>query len=160
MKKILYGAVVVVLAAILVAVIWLTRSGGSRIAEGTYRIRNCEKYPDAYIVVKEDTIQLFNFDLNAEYRDDIYSSAMKMKEKKFDQVKNLSDEELYELCDLNSLFVDVPYRMTKEYTTINQKGTFEYGYYFFGGFTVNHVLYDYDSFHGTLKLNSEYEFKR
>ena len=66
--KILIISIIVI--ALLSAAIFISRSGGSEISEGTYYIENCEAYPDAYITVNNNEIQFHNIDLNALYREE------------------------------------------------------------------------------------------
>lgn len=56
-KKILF--VLIVLVVILPFVGLLCNRDDSRLKEGTYQIQDNEQYPDAYIVVKDETIQFY-----------------------------------------------------------------------------------------------------
>lgn len=38
------------------------------IADGKYMVVDCPEYPDAYIIVKNNSIQIYNIDVNAIYR--------------------------------------------------------------------------------------------
>ena len=66
MKKKILLPVIAVLAAGLFFIIWnVTKGGGSKIAPGTYRVTDCEAYPDAYIAVSDDMdIRFYDIDLN------------------------------------------------------------------------------------------------
>lgn len=68
-------------------------------ADGTYRVTNCEAYPDAYIVVSRNgkDIQFYNIDLNDINRESDLEKYHKIKEKGF--LLDIQDEELDKLSD-------------------------------------------------------------
>lgn len=123
----------------------------AKIADGTYRVRDCYDYPDAYIVVDGDKLQFHNIDLNAIYQDEqmeIYQEAVESG------LAGMSEERLEKACDLNQMFVTEPYEL--DYESVdedNKTGTFTYVYFCLGEQNYFGLVFEYDFFHKTLQVN-------
>ncbi len=87
----------------------LTRTQNDRIPVGKYRIKDNDKYPDAYIEVTEHTIQYFNIDLNEYYQEMQMLSYRRVVDNDPGYYGVISDEQLRILTDLNSVYVDRPF---------------------------------------------------
>lgn len=105
-KKLIVLLIIVLLVVTPIIVYFLTRGGGSDIAEGKYAIVNDTRFPDAYAVVKGKTIQFFNIDLNAYYQETMIEAYRRVEKSRKEAYTPMSDEELFQLSDLNSDFVD------------------------------------------------------
>lgn len=57
-KWIAFGIVAVLLIAVLVIVLRFTKKQTKGIADGKYMVVDCPEYPDAYIIVKNNSIQI------------------------------------------------------------------------------------------------------
>ena len=153
-KKILIIIGIILLIAIPIAVNFLLKVNAKRMANGTYYAVNCEKYPDAYVVVKGETIQFYNIDLNATYRkDQLDSIYMKQNNENLSFDTGLTDEELLELSDLNNMFVNNPY----EYDFDNgwKEGTFVYLLRCDGYERLFGLYLLYDSWNKTITINND-----
>lgn len=150
-KYFIYGLVAIILIAILVLVLKFTRIQDNGIADGKYVITDCPEYPDAYIKVKNNTIQIFNLDVNSIYRAEQVENIKKMCANK-DLGIYLTDQEIEELSDLNRMFVDNPYKVDLDKG--NKDGTYSYVYpchckgNYFG------LIFVYDSYNKTIKINN------
>ena len=148
MKKFIVSLVIVLLAAIPVVVFFLTRGGGSDIAEGKYVLVNDTRFPDAYAVVKGKTIQFFNIDLNAYYQENMIEMYRRVEKNRTEAYTPLSDEELFRLTDLNSDFVDNAISFSD--VQAQKVGTKQYNYTFihepFG------IIIRYDSAQKTITM--------
>lgn len=160
LSKTVIGLIVIVILT--VTVIFALGAGGSGPADGTYRVTNCENYPDAYIVVdgKGKNMRFYNIDLNAIYREDDLANYNKMVEKGFPVV--IEGEELERLSDLNEMFVSHTWTFEDE---LFKKGTFTYGVYCMGSENIFGLVLEYDSLHKTIQIMDEdasknYIFKR
>lgn len=154
MKKIIKFSIIgIVLIAILLAVIAISRIGGAEIAEGTYKITDYEAYPDAYIVVEENRVQFYNIDLNAIYREYQMDTYLNAKEQGLDI--GMSKEELEPLSDLNEMFVENAFELDYEWQADDNKvGTFSYVYFCKGEGNLFGLVLEYNSLHKTLQINS------
>ena len=114
-KKILIAVGIIVLIALPIAVDFLLKIYSNGMANGIYYAVDCEEYPDAYVVVKGETIQFYNIDLNAIYRqeelDDLYKAH---NNEKLSFKIDVTEEELLEMSDLNNKFVNNPYKYDPE----------------------------------------------
>ncbi|MCM1101128.1 MAG: hypothetical protein NC398_07060 [Acetatifactor muris] len=150
LSKTVIGLIVIVILTVTVIVVIGT--GGSGLADGTYRVTNCESYPDAYIVVdgKGSNIRFYNIDLNEIYREDDLANYNKMLEKGFPVV--IEGEELEKLSDLNEMFVSHAWTLEDE---LFKKGTFTYGVYCMGPENIFGLVLEYDSLHKTIQIMDE-----
>mgnify|MGYP006878188295 CR=1 FL=1 len=69
-KWIAFGIVAALLIAVLVIVLRFTKKQTKGIADGKYMVVDCPEYPDAYIIVKNNSIRIYNIDVNAIYRNE------------------------------------------------------------------------------------------
>ncbi|MBD5158139.1 MAG: hypothetical protein HDT13_10980 [Butyrivibrio sp.] len=114
-KRILIIIIVVLLIVLPIAVNFLFKINSNRMANGTYYAVNCEEYPDAYVVVKGETIQFYNIDLNSIYREDQLNSIYEDHNNENLSFRiEVTDEELLEMSDLNNMFVNNPYKYDPE----------------------------------------------
>lgn len=95
------------------------------ITDGKYMAVDCPEYPDAYIIVKNNSIQIYNIDVNAIYRNEQVEAIRKICEDKESGIA-LTDEEIEELSDLNKMFVENSYKVDVEKET--KEGTYSYVY--------------------------------
>lgn len=95
------------------------------IADGKYMVVDCPEYPDAYIIVKNNSIRIYNIDVNAIYRNEQVESIKKICEDKESGIV-LTGEEIEELSDLNKMFVENAYKVDVEKGT--KEGTYSYVY--------------------------------
>lgn len=154
-KKIITILLLIVIAiAVLVAVIVFSVSNNGELASGTYHITDFEEYPDAYIEVKDNSLQFYNIDLNAIYQKEQMEKYNKFIEKYPDSA--ISEEEVEKNSDLNFLFVDNPYYIDYEWEGDTKSGTFEYTYFLYPN--ENNISFGlvilYDSFHKTIHVNN------
>lgn len=142
------------LAAIvfLMLVIVVGNASSGRIAEGTYRIRNCSEFPDAYIVVKGNKIQFYNIDLNKLYREEELKDFKAWIEHGIGV--EMTQEQIEKASDLNELFVTNPWEIAYDLEGNNKQGTFSYVYFCIVKDTCFGLVLQYDSLHKTLQLNN------
>ena len=109
-KWIAFGIVAALLIAVLVIVLRFTKKQTKGIADGKYMVVDCPEYPDAYIIVKNNSIQIYNIDVNAIYRNEQVESIKKICEDKESGIV-LTGEEIEKLSDLNKMFVENAYKV-------------------------------------------------
>lgn len=150
-KWIAFGIVAALLIAVLVIVLRFTQKQTNGIADGKYMVVDCPEYPDAYIIVKNNSIRIYNIDVNAIYRNEQVESIKKICEDKESGIV-LTDEEIEELSDLNKMFVENSYKVDVEKGT--KEGTYSYVYSCLskGNYFGLHFLYD--SYNKTIKINN------
>ena len=149
--KILIISIIVI--GLLSAAIFISRSGGSEISEGTYYIENCEAYPDAYITVNNNEIQFHNIDLNALYREEQLENYNRLVEQ--GTIAKLSDSVLDQVSDLNYLFVSNAWQINYDEIVMDKNGTFTYVYFCMVPDTYFGKVIHYDSLRKTIQLNDE-----
>ena len=110
-KWIAFGIVAALLIAVLVIVLRFTKKQTKGIADGKYMVVDCPEYPDAYIIVKNNSIQIYNIDVNAIYRNEQVESIKKICEDKESGIV-LTGEEIEKLSDLNKMFVENRIKIT------------------------------------------------
>lgn len=150
-KYIISIITVFLLVAVMIVILKFTRKQFNGIADGKYRVVDCPEYPDAYIQVKDNSIQIYNLDINSIYRLEQIEEISKMRENEEIGIF-LSDEEIEELSDLNRMFVENSYEVdiNKGY----KNGTYSYVYKcqckgnYFG------LIFIYDSYEKTIKINN------
>ena len=152
-KKTLIIIGIILLIAIPFAVNLMLKMNSKKMANGKYYVVDCEEYPDAYMVVKGETLQFYNIDLNAIYQGEQLNRLYKGNDNENISFKiEVTDEELLEMSDLNNMFVNNPYKYDPE--KVWKDGTFVYYYrcvtdrYWFG----LHLLYD--SWNKTITVNN------
>ena len=152
-KKILFIIAIIVLITIPTVIFFTLKINAKRMASGTYYAVNCEEYPDAYVVVKGETIQFYNIDLNAIYREDQLNSVyMKQNNENLSFNTGLTDEELLELSDLNNMFVNNPYKY--DFKDGWKEGTFVYLLRCDGYERLFGLYLLYDSWNKTITINN------
>ena len=142
MKKVIV-IIAIVLVAILGAVGIYYFSDHTEVAEGVYKVEGYEKYPDAYIVIKDGTAQIFNIDLNDLYKDGIVERYIEY----LGQEREITSSERKKIensIDLNQQFCDVSVDL--DYNSpgnfVNSDGIGEYN---FGFVTeIDYFAYEYD----------------
>lgn len=82
-KWIAFGIVAALLIAVLVIVLRFTKKQTKGITDGKYMVVDCPEYPDAYIIVKNNSIRIYNIDVNAVYRNEQVESI-----KRFVKIRN------------------------------------------------------------------------
>jgi len=140
MKKVIV-IIAIVLVAVLGAVGIYYFSGHAEVAEGIYKVEGYERYPDAYIEVKDGTAQFFNIDLNALYKDEIVERYIKSLNR---DITVSERKEIENSIDLNKQFCDVSFVL--DYNSpgnfVNSDGIGEYN---FGFVTeIDYLAYEYD----------------
>ncbi len=148
-KKMKLIIALIVIAVIPIAIVLYLKLGNGNISDGTYHIVGNGEFPDAYIVVKGKTIQLYNIDLNSYWRQKQYDRIVKMQNSEaLGFSTGLSDEQLWAAADLNAMFVDNSY----EYDPDLQKktGTYEYEYPCLSTGNLFGVFLTYDSWNKTI----------
>lgn len=143
---------IVVAIVILIATIMIVSIGGAEIAEGRYEIVGYDVYPDAYIMVEENSIQFYNIDLNAIYQEYQSDNYQKMIEAGI--VSNVTEEQLENMSDLNAMFVSNPYIIDYEQQLDNKSGTFTYVYFCLKDGNTFGLVLEYNSFDKTIQINS------
>ncbi|MGN0374023.1 MAG: hypothetical protein ACI4EN_00865 [Butyrivibrio sp.] len=126
---------------------------GKNMSDGTYYVTDCEEFPEAYIVVKNGTLQFYNIDLNKIYREEQFNSIYDMQSNEnlqFDTGYNR--EELWEMSDLNKMYVDNFY--TYDEDRISKDGTFSYIYNCKTTGNLFGLFLKYDSWNKTIKINN------
>lgn len=111
-KKTRIFIVIIILAlaaSSLIVVYVLTKTSDDRIPPGIYRIKENDKYPDAYIEVTDRTVQYFNIDLNDYYQDMQMLSYRRVVDADPGYYGVITDEQLKKLTDLNAVYVDQPF---------------------------------------------------
>lgn len=143
--------------AIPIVIFFTLKITGKRFANGTYYAVDCEEYPDAYVVVKGETIQFYNIDLNTTYSqkqlDDIYEAHN--NENLLFRIE-ISEAELLERADLNNIFVNNPYEYNSE--KCYKEGTFIYYYPFMTYSNLMGLDIVYDSWNKIIKIDN-YQLK-
>lgn len=137
--------------AFLMIIIAFGNITSGRIAEGTYRVRNCSEFPDAYVVVKDNEIQFYNIDLNKLYREDQLKDFKGWIEHGIGV--EMTEEQIEKASDLNEMFVTNPWKIDYNLKSNNKQGTFRYVYFCIVDGTRFGLILQYDSLHKTLQLN-------
>lgn len=151
MKKIIYSIVVILLIVVLVVVLKFTKKQPKGIANGTYYVVNCPEYSDAYINVKNNTIQIYNLDVNSIYREEQVNKIKKICSNKEFGI-SLTDKEIEELSDLNKMFVDNPYEI--DWDKCYKDGTYSYVCQCYCKGNYFGLIFIYDSYNKTVKINN------
>lgn len=126
-KKILIAIVIGVSLFLGLFIVYiLTRTQNDRIPVGKYRIKDNDKYPDAYLEVTEHTVQYFNIDLNEYYQEMQMLSYRRLVDNDPEYYGVITDEQLRMLTDLNTIYVDQPFDYS-EFEAI-KTGTNTYAY--------------------------------
>lgn len=152
-KGIRISIISIIVIGLLLAAIFISKSGGSKISEGTYYIENCEAYPNAYITVSNNEIQFHNIDLNALYRKEQLENYNKLVER--GTIAKLSDSVLNQVSDLNYLFVSNAWKINYDEVVMDKNGTFTYVYFCMVPDTYFGKVIQYDSLRKTIQLNDE-----
>ncbi len=158
-KKAIIVCVGLAAAALLVFAVLISHVVGKEITPGRYCIENNQNYPDAYIEVKDNKIQLYNIDLNALFRDNEMEQFRRLVEINPDYA--MPEDELEIISDLNAMFTASPFDSSNAVAI--KTGTFEYTYYCNRKSLPFGLVLQYDSFHKTLIILNDPEpilFKR
>lgn len=137
---------------ILIIIIAVGNISSGKIAEGTYRIRNCSEFPDAYIVVKGNKVQFYDIDLNKLYREKELESFKGWVEHGVGV--EMTEKQIEKASDLNELFVTHPWEIDYDIVGDNKDGTFTYIYFCIVKDTPFGLVLQYDSLHKTIQLNN------
>lgn len=153
MKKILkYGLIAVGAIALLIIVLFFTKVGGAKIAEGTYKVKDSRISSEAYIQVDGNKIQFYNIDLNQIYREAQLKDYSAMVAHGVGN--ELSEEQLDKLSDLNGLFVSNAYEIDYDKQEDSKTGTFTYVYFCYTSDYPFGLVLEYNALHKTLQINS------
>ena len=161
-KKTLIIIGIILLITIPLAVNFLLKINTKKITDGTYYAVNCEEYPDAYVVVKGDTLQFYNIDLNAIYQKDQLNSVYKAHNNENLSFRiDVTEEELLKLSDLNDMFVNnsCKYDLSKGW----KNGTFVYSFRCVTYHDWFGLYFLYDTWNRTITINNyqlQITFKR
>jgi len=148
-KKLKIIIALIIIAAIPIGIVVYLKLSSGNIDDGTYRIVDNGQFPDAYIVVKGKTIQLFNIDLNEFWRQKQYDRIVKLQNsKELDFSTGLTEEQLWEAADLNAMFVDNAYEYDPDLR--EKTGTYEYEYSCLSTGNLFGVYLTYDSWNKTI----------
>ncbi len=167
-KKIKVVAIVLLLLLVIgltiLAVMYINGAFSQELSDGKYYIVGNTEYKDAYVEVKDDQIQFHNIDLTAIYREQLAKDFRKII--KNHPEKDLPDEELYELLDVNKWLVDKSYTMRYDPKNPHEYETFVYVHHLIGpNFEVvkDVMVLHYNSLKKTITImrdGIEIEFKR
>ena len=143
MKKLIV-IIAIVLVAILGAVGIYYFSDHTEVAEGVYKVEGYEKYPDAYIEVKDGTAQFFNIDLNALYKENIVKCYIESIERER-EITVSEKKEIENSIDLNQQFCDASFVLDYKPENANSINSDGIGMYNFGFITkMDYLAYEYD----------------
>ena len=148
-KGIKIGIGIIFAVALLIVVIFITQVGGTEISEGTYKIKDCPEYPDAYLVVEDGKLQFFNIDFNEIYQEAQLKNYKAMEERGV--VVPLEKGQLEQVSDLNQMFVSNEYELLEEGS---KNGTFTYVYWCLNKDYAFGLVFEYDSLHKTVQINN------
>lgn len=150
-KKLIIAIVVILLIALPVGLYFLLKLNSGKLAEGKYRIVGSEKYPDAYIEVKGSEFRVYNIDLNEYWRQTMYDKIVGLQNNpnvEFDS--GYSEEELWNISDLNEVYVNKAYQYDPDQKEKIGTYTFEYACLYAGNLFGLYI--DYDSWNQTIEL--------
>ena len=141
MKKVIVIIAIVLVVLGVVGIYYF--SGHAEVAEGIYKVQEYEKYPEAYIEVKDGKAQFFNIDLNALYKENIVKCYIESIERER-KITSSEKKEIENSIDLNKQFCDVSFVL--DYNSpgnfVNSDGIGEYN---FGFVTeIDYLAYEYD----------------
>lgn len=112
MKKKLIFVVLLVIALPIVLLVCFREN--SELKEGIYRVQDTELYPDAYILVKANSIQFCNIDLNAIYKDELVDRYIFFQESEYGTLSEEEKIEIEKSIDLNKILCEQPYELNYE----------------------------------------------
>jgi len=140
--------VIVIIAIVLVVVLGVVGiyyfSDHTEVAEGIYKVQEYEKYPDAYIEVKDGKAQFFNIDLNALYKENIVKCYIESIERER-KITSSEKKEIENSIDLNKQFCDVSFVLDYKLENANSINSDGIGMYNFGFVTeMDYLAYEYD----------------
>lgn len=108
MKKIKVGVILIfVLLAMCFISVFIYRismQDKTKLSDGIYTIENFERYPEAYIEVKNDCAIFREIDLNAIYKEHICKREIEIYKAKVKNVNEKHCKEIEDSIDLNLLF--------------------------------------------------------
>ena len=157
-KKVLLTLIILMIPVIL----FLCFRNNPKLKEGTYKIQDNKTYPDAYIVVQDNSIQFYNIDLNDLFKEEMVTRYIYFQETEYGALTDKEKEEVEASIDLNKLVCDQPYSLNYE-TSIRDEWN-EYSNMFCKINSVNSFGYLYNTTAKTLSFgggaSSEIKFKR
>lgn len=153
MKKILkIILIILIIISIPILLYFMFRTPEGTIKEGKYYVVDFKEYPKAYIEIEDNTIKMYNIDLNKIFQEKQLEKINKMKESGgFDT--GLTDEQLLEVSDLNKMFVDNAY--TYDIDKASKEGTYTWIYPCLGEGNWFGLWFTNDSFDETLTIKSD-----
>lgn len=148
-KKLRIIIIILVLIAIPCGILLYLSMNNGRIDDGKYRIVGSAEFPDAYIVVKGDELRFFNIDMNSLWQKKQYDRVIKMQNSEtLDFSTGFTEEQLWEMSDLNNMFVNNPFTYDPENRT--KQGTYVYEYTCLSSGNLFGVFLTYDSWNHTI----------
>lgn len=144
-----FGITIIFAVSLLMAVVFITKVGGAEITEGTYKIKDCPEYPDAYLVVEDGKLQFYNIDLNEIYQQAQLDTYKIMEDS--GAVVPLTPEQLEQVSDLNQMFVLSEYELLEEGS---KTGTFTYVHWCYQSDYAFGLVFEYNALHKTVQINS------
>lgn len=141
----------VVALTILLVVFDNTYIGDERFDDGVYRVIDNSEYPNAYIIVENDSIQFVGIDLNKIYQKKQAKEVKDAIDKGFDL--NVTDKDIKKESNLNAVFVDNKYDFSD--CEGEEDGTFKTLYYLLTPSKYFGLVLVYDAFHKTIHINNE-----
>lgn len=151
-KKIIFIVAAVLIIAIPVLILnFVKRTNKGGLENGKYKVTDCKEFPDACIIVKGNTIQLENIDLNSIYREGQLEQIMKIQHEGIADL-GYSDVELEEMSDLNKIFIEN--KFTFDERDITKDGTYTYLYRCYCDGNLFGLYFLYDSWNKTIKINN------
>lgn len=150
-----FAATVLAIALAIVILIIIIAVGdisSGKIAEGTYRIKNCSEFPDAYIVVRGNKVQFYDIDLNKLYREEQLENFKRLVEHGIGV--EMTEKQIEKASDLNEMFVINSWEIDYDLVGDNKDGTFTYIYFCMVKDTFFGLVLQYDSLHKTIQLNN------
>ena len=148
-KKIIIGAVVTLLVAVLVFMFSFLL--GKNVADGKYKVANRETYGDAYIEVVDNKLYIVDFDLNEIYQESQLEAYYKIEENENIELKyGFSEEELAYVSDLNNYFENVGFDLKTVSPT--KDSTYEYRYSCYVEDSIFGIFFVYNSWEKTITI--------
>lgn len=140
---------------ILVATIIFSKVEDGKISTGIYKVTGYDEYPEAYIEVKDSSIQFHNIDLNAIYQEEQINMYQNYVERYPEYT--LGEKEVEQYSDLNHVMAEQAYEIDYERFEDAKSGSFEYTYFVYPGNNNIHfgLVILYDAFHKTIHINNE-----
>ena len=135
--------VIVLIILVVPMILFLCFRDNSELKEGIYKVQESKEYPNAYILVENDSIQFFNIDLNALYKEEMVERYIFYQESEYGKLSDEEKNEIKASIDLNKLLCDQSYKIN--YETQIKDGWNEYSNMFCKINSINSFGYLYNA---------------